>query len=134
MAVRILPDAELLAVTALRADADLAAIVDTRVYTSIPAEPTFPLVRVVRVGGIPEIRQHLDVARLQVDAWGATKFEARTAAATAQAVLHRLVGSHDEGVVTAVVDDLGLSWQPDAETGQPRYTLGVALYIHPNPT
>lgn len=133
MAVRLLPDAELWAVNALRASADLAALTGIRVYTSIPADPTYPLVRVTRIGGVPTIRQHLDVARLQIDAWGTTKFEARTVAATAQAVLHATVGAHDEGVVTAVEDDLGMSWQPDPETDRPRYLFGVAVYLHPNP-
>lgn len=133
MALRLLADAELLAVNVLRADSDLDALIDGRVYTAIPADPTFPLVRVTRIGGIPVIRQHLDVARLQVDVWGSSKYQARLAAAATQAVLHKAVGAHAEGVVTGVDDDLSLSWQPDAETNQPRYVFGVALYIHPNP-
>lgn len=133
MPLRLLPDAELLAVNALRANADLAALVGTRVYTAVPADPSFPLVRVSRIGGIPTIPQHLDVARLQVDAWGTTKHQARTVAATAQAALHAATGTHAQGVLTGVDDDLGLSWQPDPETDQPRYVFGVALYIHPNP-
>lgn len=131
--MRLLPDAELLAVNALRTDADLIALVAGRVYTAVPAEPTFPLVRVTRIGGVPVISQHLDVARLQVDVWGATKYQARTVAAAAQAVLHTIAGIHAEGVVTAVEDDLGLSWQPDQETDQPRYVFGVAMFVHPNP-
>jgi hypothetical protein len=132
--LRLLPDAELLTVNALRANADLTALVGARVYTAIPAEPTFPLVRVTRIGGIPAISRHLDIARIQVDVWGTTKFQARTVAATAQAAIHAAIGARAEGVLTGVDDDLGLSWQPDPETDQPRYVFGVALYLHPNPS
>jgi hypothetical protein len=134
MPLRLLPDAELLVVNRLRAAADITAIVGTRVYTEIPATPTFPLLRINRVGGIPEIRQHLDVARIQIDAWATSKFQARRLAATAQAALHSLVGAHAEGVVTAVEDDLGLTWSPDDATGTARYVFGCALWLHPTPS
>lgn len=133
MPLRLLVDAELLAVTGLRATADVATLVATRVYTEIPPTPTYPLVRVVRIGGVPTIAQHLDPARLQIDAWGTTKYQARTVAATTQAALHAMVGVHNEGVVTAVEDDLGLSWSPDPETDVARYVFGVVMYIHPTP-
>lgn len=143
MALRLLPDAELLAVNALRADGDLDVLVDGRVYTAIPANATFPLIRVIRIGGVPVIRQHLDVARLQVDAWAGrlddpataatAKGTARRVAAAAQAALHAAIGSHAEGVVTGVEDDLGLSWQPDPEENRARYLFGLAMYLHPNP-
>lgn len=131
--LRLLPDAELLVVNWLRARTEITALVSTRVYTQIPAGPSFPLIRITRIGGIPEIRQHLDVARIQVDAWGTSQYQARTVAATAQAALHAAVGLHATGVVSNVDDDLGLTWSPDSETNQPRYVFGVALYIHPLP-
>lgn len=134
MTLRLLVDAELLAVNYLRATAEVAAIAGSRIYTEIPPTPTYPLVRVTRIGGVPTIRQHLDVARLQIDVWGQTKFQARTLAATVQAAMWAAVGSHAEGVVANVEDDLGLSWSPDPDTDQPRYVFGVAVTIHPNPT
>lgn len=133
MALRLLPDAELLVVQALRATAEVAALVGTRVYTALPPDPTYPVVRVTRIGGIPAIRQHLDVARIQVDAWGTTKKQAFTVATTVQAALHAMVGPHAGGVVTAVEDDLGLTWSPDPETDRDRYVFGVAVYTHPLP-
>lgn len=134
MPLRLLPDAELLTVNYLRGVSDVTALVGTRVYTEIPAQPTWPLLRITRIGGLPTIRQHLDVARIQIDAWGTTKYQARTAAATAQAAIHAAVGPHTQGVVTAVEDDLGLTWAPDPDTNQARYTFGVSVFIHPNPT
>lgn len=134
MALRLLVDAELLAVRYLRAVPEVAAVVSARVYTEIPPEPTYPLVRLTRIGGIPAIRRHLDVARLQVDVWANSKFAARGLAATVQAALHDMVGAHTEGVVTRVEDDLGLTWAPDPETDVARYTAGYAVFLHPNPT
>lgn len=143
MALRLLPDAELIAVGILRASSDLDSLINNRVYTAIPAQATYPLIRVIRIGGLPTIRQHLDVARLQIEAWAGilddptiattAKGAARQVAASAQAALHAAIGSHDAGVVTAVEDDLGLSWQPDPDTNRARYLFGVALHTHPNP-
>lgn len=134
MALRLLPDAELLVVNRLRATAEVTALVGTRVYTQIPATPTYPLIRVTRIGGVPAIRQHLDVARIQIDAWGATQYQARTVAATAQAAIHAATGTHATGVVSNVEDDLGLTWSPDPDTDQPRYVFAVAISIHPTPS
>ena len=134
MAARVLPDAELLAVNYLRSVGAVTSLVGNRVYTDIPAGSAYPLLRLTRIGGIPTIPQHLDVARIQIDAWGTTKFQARTVAATAQAVMHDAVGAHTEGVVSNVEDDLGLTWSPDPDTDQSRYTFAVAVFIHPNPT
>lgn len=143
MTLRLLPDAELIAVDILRASSDLDSLVNNRVYTAIPSEATYPLVRVIRIGGLPTIRQHLDVARLQVEAWAGilddpavattAKGTARQVAVVAQAALHAAIGTHDAGVVTAVEDDLGLSWQPDPDTDRARYLFGVSLHTHPKP-
>lgn len=132
MPVRLLVDAELVVVNWLRGHGDVAAFVATRVYTELPPAPTYPLLRITRVGGIPVLRQHLDVARVQIDAWAATKKAARDLAATTQAAMHELPGARPLGVVTAVEDDLGLTWSPDDATDQPRYVAGYAVYIHPN--
>lgn len=132
MPLRLLVDAELLTVNWLRGHADVTALVATRVYTEVPAQPVYPLLRVIRIGGVPMIAQHLDIARVQIDAWAATKKAARDLAATAQAAMHELPGARPLGVVTAVEDDLGFTWSPDDATDQPRYVFGVSIYIHPN--
>lgn len=132
MIVDALPDSEALASSVLRTQ------LSARVYSSIPSNPTFPLMTVKRIGGIPADRVRLDRARLQIDVWGNSKSEARDLADAARVVLHAMenktyrvsAGAVVDAVVTGVEDELGLSWQPDPVTDKDRYILGVALYVH----
>jgi hypothetical protein len=131
--VYVAADVELIAVNFLRGRAEITALVGSRVYTEVPAEPTFPLLTVQRIGGLVDWPGWLDTARLQVDAWAATKYAARTLAATALAVLLEMPGIYAQGVITHVTQDLGLTWSPDETTDRPRYVLGVAVTTHPIP-
>lgn len=131
--LRILGDVELLCVEWLKSHPAVDAEVGQRVWTSFPKQPTFPAIRLFRVGGTPTIEQHLDVARIQVEAFATSKYDARLVAATAQAALHVMPGVYAEGVVTCVEDALGLVWAPDPPTNRPRYHFDVFVYIHPTP-
>ncbi len=131
--LRILGDVEQLCVDWLKSHPSVTAEVGQRVWTAFPKQPLFPAIRLFRVGGSPAIEQHLDVARIQVESFASTKYEARLVAATAQAALHVMVGVHDEGVVTCVEDAIGPVWAPDPPTSRPRYHFDVFVYIHPNP-
>lgn len=134
MTLRLLPDAEQLVTDWLRAHTDIDAIVGDRIFTALPKNPTYPCVVIRRLGGVPVIATHLDRARIQIDAWGRTKYEARTAAAAVQAALHEMpAGSHSVGVVTGVEDELGLTWSEDPTSERPRYTFGVLIFLHPTP-
>ncbi len=134
--VDVFPDAEALAGAALRAELDCG------VYSSIPRTPTFPLVTLSRIGGIPAERHRLDFANLQIDVWGTSKTEARDIAAEARAALYGMEGQSyalndgwpDDAVVTGVADTLGLTWLPDPETARDRYLFGVGLYLHAAPS
>lgn len=124
------PDMEAVAAVTIRT----AAIsgLGTRVYSSIPTNPTWPLVTVQRIGGIPAVREYLDTANLQVDVWGNSKSEARDIAARARVVLLSIAGTlvttPVRAWISAVEDALGLSWQPDPITGRDRYIFGVLMY------
>lgn len=124
------PDLEAVAAAALRTAA--IAGLDTRVYSSVPTSPTFPLITVQRIGGIPAVREYLDTANLQIDVWGGSKSEIRDIAARARVVLLELAGtlvtSPVRAWISAVEDVLGLSWQPDQLTGRDRYLFGVLVY------
>lgn len=131
MAVRTLPDAERLVATALRAHVDVAALVATRVSTELPKTPVFPAVTLSRVGGAPSLAGYLDVARLELSAWAATKAAAHTLARTVEAAMLTLPGTHALGVVTDVRQlDVGLRWNPDEASGTPRYQFMVECYVH----
>ena len=124
------PDMEAVAAVTLR-NAAISGL-GTRVYSSIPADPTYPLVTVQRIGGIPSVREYLDTANIQIDVWGGSKSEARDIAARARVVLLSLAGtsvtSPVSAWISAVEDVLGLSWQPDQLTGRDRYIFGVLIY------
>lgn len=133
MALPLLPDAELVVARYLRAHSEVALRVGMRVYTELPPDPVWPLVRLVRIGGVAEENGYIDRARIQVDAWAASKFEARIVAATVQAALFAAPGSVVSGAVFGeVVNDLGVTWSPDPATGQPRYLFGVRVLLHPS--
>src|SRR5688500_9575618 len=116
MTLRVLPDAELLTVTWLQT-IDESANLYGEIYTEIPNDTVPPIIRVVRVGGAPTVRQHLDVARLQIDVWTdpGEKQAAHDLARLVQAAMHTMIGAHDEGVVTAVEDGV-FAWNPDEAT------------------
>lgn len=124
------PDLEAVAAEALRT----AAITNlgTRVYSSIPRTPTFPLVTVQRIGGIAAVREYMDTANIQIDVWSENKSQGRDIAARARVVLLSLAGttvtSPVSAWISAVEDTLGLSWQPDQLTGRDRYIFGVLIY------
>lgn len=109
--------------------------VGTRVYTEVPATPTFPLVTVTRIGGVPAVREYLDMGAIQVDCWGGTKAEAHDAAVEARVACLGLEGQSlslpVSIVVTSVEDALGLTWQPDEDTGRERYLFAVNVYARP---
>jgi hypothetical protein len=110
----------------------------SRVYSSIPNNPTWPLVTVKRIGGIPRIETMLDSAHIQLDVWGNNKSEARDLADNMRRTLHAMQGQKfatasgapDNGYVTAVTDSLGLTFLPDPTTGRDRYIVGVYVYAH----
>lgn len=129
MSYTVMPDLEAVAAAALRAE----NIASGRVYSSIPANATYPLVVVQRIGGVPSIAERQDVARIQVSVWGNNKAEARDAAEAARRVLHELQGTADDtfdAFISAVTDDLGLFFLPDDVTHRDRYIFGVALHGH----
>jgi hypothetical protein len=118
------PDTEAIASTALHA----AGI---RAYSSIPANPIYPLVTVKRMGGIPQDKRALDRSNLQIDVWGNSKSECRDLALAARLVLMSLEGttsSDFNGTVTAVEDSQGLFWLPDQETKRDRYIFSVTMF------
>ena len=91
-------DAERLVSTFLRAQSEVSDLVGTRVYTSLPEDKTYPLVRLQRIGGAPELTDDgllWDRADLQVDVWGGGKAITWQVAETLRAVFaSRARGQH----------------------------------------
>lgn len=126
------PDLEALVSEVLREE------LPSRVYSSIPADPVYPLMTVKRIGGLPAVAPRLDRSRLQIDVWGNNKSEARDLADSARVKVHQMEGQTYrvadgdvvDAVVTAVEDILGLTWLPDEATARDRYIFGVDVYAH----
>lgn len=124
-----MPDLEAVTGSALRT----AGVSGGRVYSSVPANPTYPLTVVQRIGGLPVDKNRLDAARIQVSVWGNNQAEARDAAELARRTLMALAGTADatfDAYVTCVEDDLGMIFLPDPATSRDRYIFGVVVYGH----
>lgn len=124
----VMPDVELLVVDWLRLFDELA---DATIGTAFGPEPTWPAVRVSRISGTRPWPPWVDVARIQVEGWGATKKDALTVLEAALVALTDMPGDHPEGVVTTVDVALAPSWQPDPDTNQARYVADVTVTSHP---
>lgn len=125
-----LPDAELISVVYLRQHSPVTSLVGSRVYTELPAGPTWPLVKATRTGGPPQSHGTLDAAFVQVEAYGSTKAEARQVAATVQAAFVDADGFTDSGAYITATEPLsGLQWLPDPDDQQPRYLFDTAVYV-----
>lgn len=130
----VFPDAEAAASVHLRAQ---TLSYGTRVYSEIPKEPEYPLVKVARVGGMPtQPTMRLDNADLQFDVYGISKSQARLAVAQVQAAMKLAEGtavviSSGNAFITGVDTISGPSWIPDASnTVTHRYILSMRVYLH----
>lgn len=119
------PDAEAVVIGILR-EAEFPAA------SAIPAHPTYPLVIVKRIGGLPAEKHHTDNPNLQVEAWGTDKAEAHDLAQATRAAIHEAEGQTFNDLaafITGVEDTLGLSWSPDPVSSRARYVFGVGMYL-----
>lgn len=128
----VFPDAEAVVGKAIR-DANISGL-GSRVYSSIPDNPVWPLVLVRRIGGTPAVRQYLDTANVQIESWGDTKSNAQSIAQQARVAVLNLEGktvtTPVNAFVTGVDDSLGLFWMPDPETSRDRYIFGMLIWLH----
>lgn len=134
----LLPDVERLLSEFLRDQPEVTDLLAARVYTVLPRDKEFPLLRLVRLGGYDEqicVPLVIDEAVVQMDVWGGPKALAYQAAATVRAVLSaRLIGGHDEGVVQNIRHG-ALRYLPDEEftPARPRYTFDVTVRTRAHP-
>lgn len=146
MTVRTLPDAVRALSEFLRADPDVAALVGDRVYSALPTAPTFPCVRLARIGG--QVRSlpayHLESTLIQVEALGGSRHSSWLLAETCRAVIaQRLAGTVDVGPDTAVIsctevggireDTVRALPKNDDGTERHRAHFDAVIYAHPSP-
>lgn len=128
------PDVAALVSQYLRSCDAMTDMVGQRVYTEIPNVPTWPLVRLTQFDSRDLAVAWLDAAVLQIDAFGGGIAMASDIGRTAQALLHDMYGTHDEGVVSGV-RTFGWRYQPDDtfDPAKPRFLFTAVVAAHPLP-
>lgn len=138
MSLITMPNTARLVSEFLRDQAELSTVVETRIYTKLPATKTFPLMQVRRIGGSPNIGHvhWLESVLLQVDAWGGPAEQAFTLAETARAaMMQRLTGVHDDSVA-AVISNVSVGGitedSDDTEpNARPHARFDAVVTVHP---
>ena len=129
--VDVFPDAEAVVGSILR-----SGLTGSRVYSSIPKRPTYPLILARRYGGTPVTRMRLDAADVQIDVWAESKSAARLLAAQARQALYAAEGStvtvsSGNAWVSGVTDVAGLMYLPDPSNPPlDRYTFTMRVFLH----
>ncbi len=135
-------DVEALVVRFLLTVPELAALgVDgagnPRVYTVLPKDVEYPCLRVTQFADESITRRPKWLTRtlVTVEAFGGTKAQAHTWAATAEAaLLQRLAETDHERAVVAHVESDSLWDQPDETTtpAKPRWQFTASVWTHPH--
>lgn len=133
-----LPDVQRLLSAALRATPAVTAIAGDRVYTAFPAQldEHEPFVLLQRIGGAPAVVRPLvvDIASIQLDAYGGGQALAHELVAACRAELAQLQGEQpdDAGNVCAVICG-ALRYVPDEafKPARPRYVADLEVTVKP---
>lgn len=132
------PNVEALCSAFLADQPEVADEVAERVYTTIPKQATYPLVRVTVLDSTPTGEPlWLEAHTVQVEAFGGSKAEAfRIAVKCRAAISQRLTGDHPgAGVVTGVRSAGLLDLPDDSHTpAKPRWLFTSTVYAHPGAT
>lgn len=88
-----------------------------RVFFGVPDQATFPLVTLQRIAG-PD-----DDVLIQFDVWAATKAAAASTAADLASAVDALGRYATADVLLLGAAVLGVRWEPDVESDQPRYIV-----------
>jgi len=124
------PNAEKLVSARLRAHPEIAALVEDRVYTSIPNNATWPLIKVERIGGGPRFAQPyvLDQPVIQISAYGGPKATAWAIAEAVRDIAEDLTGRDNDGLVyRATPGTLRYVPDPTFDPAKPRYITTLTL-------
>lgn len=132
MPAALLPSAEALVVAFLRAQPAVMAIVGNRISTRIPDAPTWPLIRVRRVGGTPQATWE-DAPRVQIECWADVGQDV-AADDLSRAVISVLVDAGyrvgGAGYLAVAVPVLGPLPLYDPDTDRPRYIVDVSCLTY----
>lgn len=136
MALMVAVDVEELVIQGmLRPDFDIQDHFGTRVYVTVPPEPTYPLLRIQRVGGTLTTSQYvrLDRATVQYDVWADTRKAAWRATDTVRSLLIASQGKAfpPHGWVDGITELIGPFYLGDPDSNRVRYTGEVQILVRP---
>ena len=103
------------------------------ISSELPAQAVLPRIRVTRYGGTVDHFGWIDKANIYIEAWGTSKTEAwDLASGSLSSMVSNLANAQfDDGIITFVEPNIGLSWSPDADTYKPRYSYSIVITTHP---
>lgn len=132
------PNMEALVSAFLRDQAEMTDLVEDRIYTAIPKDAEYPLVRVVQLLDTPAGAPLYAVGfEMQVEAFGGSKADAWRIASTARALIDvRLSGDYPGfGVVNGSTPGALLDLpDEDFKPAKPRWLFTSTIYGRPGAT
>lgn len=131
--LQLLPDVESIVIQYLKQQEDVLELLtdSARISSELKQKAEFPCLTAAQGPGIVRVERFLVGHRIQVDAWGGTREEARLLARTAHAALLELRGTQDLGIVTGVETILAPRKFPDPVNNRPRYLFEVRVWATP---
>lgn len=129
--LQLLPDVESIVVQYLKdheAIGEYFGDDDPRVSSELPPKASFPYLTTSQGPGIVRVEGFLVGHRMQCDAWGGSREQARLLARTAHAALVLLRGTTDLGTVTGVESILAPRKFSDPVNNRPRYLFEVRVW------
>jgi hypothetical protein len=130
----VLPDAELAVIQYLRSRSEITALIPAaRITTVRPKSPTYPLVLVMRIGGIAKAWQQIDEPAFQIDVIGGTRYNCQKLARTVGAVLLAIANDTvSEATLAHAYEEVGPQWMPDdvVVPPLPRYVARYRVLLH----
>ena len=128
-----LPDAELALIQYLRSRTEITSLVPSeRITTTRPAEPTYPLVLVMRIGGLVNSWQ-LDEPAFQVEVIGGSRYQCQQIARAVRACILAIRNDTvSEATLASGAEEVGIQWIPDSVVVPPlpRFVARYQVLMH----
>ena len=131
--VNLQPDAELALIQFLRSRTEITSLVPAdRITTTRPSEPTYPLVLVMRIGGLANNWQ-IDEPAFQVEVIGGSRYQCQQIARTIKACILAIRNDvTSEAVLVSGSEEVGVQWIPDSLVVPPlpRFVARYQVLMH----
>ena len=131
--VNVQPDGELALIQYLRSRSELTNLVPAeRITTRRKSEPDYPLVLVMRIGGLANNWQ-IDSPAFQVEVIGGSRYQCQQIARTIRACILAIRNDTvPEAVLVSGSEEVGIQWMPDSVVVPPlpRFVARYQVLTH----